>query len=309
MVPMAHATAHAHHHVPAVDGKNERRVLVAFVLTAVFTLVEAVGGFVSGSLALLADAGHMATDTAALGLAWTAFRASRRPSDSRRTYGYHRLQVMAAFVNGLALIAIVAWIGYEAVVRLVSPRDVLPVPMLVIAVAGLAVNIVSLSILRRGSSDNLNVQGAALHVLGDLLGSVAAIVAAVVILTWNWTYIDPLLSILVALLVLHSAWRLVKRSAHVLLEGAPDWIDQEAMKRDMAARLPQVRSVHHVHTWLLTQERPLMTLHAEVDEDADHQKALQAIREFLRQNYGVEHATIQVESGACPDRSPGSGRS
>ncbi|MDP6564830.1 MAG: cation diffusion facilitator family transporter [Alphaproteobacteria bacterium] len=293
-----HGHDHGHDHGPPVDAKNERRVLWALLLTGGYMLVEVAGGLLAGSLTLLADAGHMLTDAAALALAWMAFRVARRPNDARRTYGYHRVQVLAAFVNGVTLVVIVVWIAVEAVRRLLEPVEVLAGPMLAVAVVGLAVNITAFLILR-GGKDNLNVQGAALHVLGDLLGSVAAIVAALVIMATGWSPIDPLLSLLVALLVLRSAWQLTRRSAHILLEGAPEWLDEAALKAELIAAVPQVRSVHHVHVWMLTQERPLMTLHAEIDGTADHQAALLAINQFLKENYAIDHATIQIETAGC----------
>jgi len=214
--------SHAHAHGASDD---ERRMAWAFMLTGGFMIAEVIGGIVSGSLALLADAGHMLADTAALGLAWIALRTARRPTDAKRTYGYHRAQILAAFVNGVALFAIVVWIFYEAVRRLLEPVEILGGLMLVVAVLGLAVNVVSFAILHAGRSENLNVQSAALHVLGDLLGSVAAIVAAAVIVLTDWTPIDPLLSVLVGLLILRSAWHIVRRTTHILLEGAPEDID------------------------------------------------------------------------------------
>lgn len=292
-------------HGHEVGDANERRVLSALVLTAGFMIAEVVGGLLSGSLALLADAGHMLTDTAALALAWTAFRVSRRPHDARRTYGYHRVQVIAAFVNGLALVLIVGWIGIEAVRRLLNPVEVLGLPMLAVAVLGLAVNLVAFLILHRSSEENLNLQGAAVHVIGDLLGSLAAIIAAAVILATGWTPIDPLLSIAVALLVLRSAWRLIRRSAHILLEGAPEWLDEDELREELVAAVPGVRSVHHVHSWMLTQERPLITLHARVDEGTDQQSVLRAINDFLKRRYDIEHATIQVEPGDGTGPEPG----
>jgi cobalt-zinc-cadmium efflux system protein len=287
-----------------VTADNARRVLLALVLTGGFMLVEVVGGLLTGSLALIADAGHMLTDTAALALAWMAFRVARRPNDGRRTYGYHRFQVLAAFVNGVTLVAVVGWILIEAVRRLFAPVEVIAGPMLAIAVLGLLVNLVALWVLKRGDPGNLNLEGAAVHVLGDLLGSAAAIAAAVVILWTGWMPIDPLLSVLVALLVLRSAWYVVRRSAHILLEGAPDWLDVEALRRDLVAAVPEVDDIHHVHAWMLTDERPLMTLHATVKPDADNHAALLAIQGFLEQRYGVGHATIQIEHEACTEGPP-----
>lgn len=307
--PHAAQAKHGHHAHGEVSDDNARRVLIALFLTGGFMLAEVAGGILTGSLALIADAGHMLTDAAALALAWMAFRVARRPNDAKRTYGYHRFQVLAAFVNGVALVAVVGWIAIEALRRLLDPIEVLGGPMLVIAVIGLLVNLAALWILRGGDRKNLNLQGAAVHVLGDLLGSVATIAAAAVILGTGWTPIDPLLSLLVALLVLRSAWFIVRRSAHILLEGAPDWLDVEALRRDLTAALPEVENVHHVHAWMLTDERPLMTLHANLSAGADHHAALTAIRDFLEARYGVGHATIQLEpsqggggDGGCAPR-------
>lgn len=292
---------HSHDHAPSVGDANEKRVLWALLLTGSFMIIEVVGGLLSGSLALLADAGHMLADTAALGLAWAAFRIAKRPHDTRRSYGYHRFQVLAAFINGLTLLLIVIWIVVEAVRRLVEPVEVLGVPMLAVASAGLVVNIVAYAILHRGASENMNVQGAALHVLGDLLGSVAAIAAAVVILWTGWMPIDPLLSVLVALLILNSVWRLIRRSAHILLEGAPDWIDETKLKAELTAAVPAVESVHHLHVWMLTQEHPMITMHAQVSDAANHNEVLVAITRFLSERFAITHATIQIETGDCVD--------
>jgi len=292
--------------VGAPDGlhdhaKDERRILWAMVLTGAFMLVEVAGGLVANSLALLADAGHMATDTASLALAYAAFRVGRRGHDSRRTYGYHRFQVLAAFVNGLALIAVVVWIGIEAVRRLLAPVEVLGGLMLAVAVAGLVVNIAAFTILHRGDRANMNVRGAALHVFGDMLGSIAAIVAAVVISQTGWMPIDPLLSLAVAGLVLHSAWGLVKASGHILLEGAPDWLDVAAFRAELMAAVPGVTDVHHVHTWMITADRPMMTLHVEIEAHADPQQTLAAVQGYIREHVGIDHATIQIETAGCLD--------
>jgi cobalt-zinc-cadmium efflux system protein len=280
---------------------NEKRVFWAMVLTGGFMVVEVAGGIFTGSLALLADSGHMLTDTAALALAWMAFRIGRRSPDSRRSYGYHRFQVLAAFVNGVTLIAIVGWILIEAVRRLVAPIEILGGMMLVVAAIGLVVNVVAFFILHGGARENLNIQGAALHVLGDLLGSVAAIVAAGVILRSGWTPIDPLLSLFVAVLIGRSAWGLVRKSAHILLEGTPDWLDVAALRTELTEAVPDVEDIHHVHAWSLTVERPLVTLHAKVRNGADYAKTLDAIAGFLDKSYGISHSTIQLEPERCSD--------
>lgn len=287
---MAHGHDHQHGH------DNERRVLLALVLTGSFMGVEVVGGLLSGSLALLADAGHMLTDTLSLALAFIAFRIGRWPQDSRRSYGYHRFQVLAAFVNGLTLVVIVGWIAIEAVKRLFEPVEVLGGLMLAVAVVGLLVNIAAFAILHGGDRNNLNVRGAALHVLADLLGSVAAIIAALVISFTGWMPVDPLLSIGVAVLILRSAWMLLRKSGHILLEGAPEWLDEAELREALVADVPAVQDVHHVHAWMLTMERPLITLHARVDPGVDQQATLGAIQRALADRFGIEHATVQIET-------------
>ena len=278
------------------------------VLTGGFMVVEVAGGLLAGSLALLADAGHMLTDFAALGLAWLAFRFGRAPADSRRSYGYSRLQVLAAFVNGVALIFVVGWIVVEAVRRLFAPVEILGGAMLVVAALGLLVNLAAFAILHGGDRDNLNIRGAALHVLGDLLGSAAAVAAALVILATGWTPIDPLLSLLVALLIVRSAWQVIRHSAHILLEGAPDWLDVDELRRTLCRTVGSVEDVHHVHVWSLTGEKPLITLHARLREGADFPGSLSAIQQCLKESFGIEHSTVQLEQGTCgharePDQS------
>jgi len=294
----AHSHAHGHGHAHVA---NERSVALAAALTGVFMIAEVVGGLMSGSLALLADAGHMLTDFAALSLAWLGFRLTRRPADWRRTYGFDRFSVLVAFVNGIALFAIAAWIVAEAVHRIRAPVQVTGGLMLVVAAAGLIVNIVSFLILRTGNADNLNIRAAVLHVIGDLLGSVAAVVAALVILSTGWMPIDPLLSILVALIILRSAWRVVADSGHILLEGSPPGFDARAVKDDIRAALPYVLDVHHVHAWSISEERPMVTLHANVSENTKATDAVRDIKRMLAENFRITHATVEIEYGACGD--------
>mgnify|MGYP001820055171 CR=1 FL=1 len=281
---------------------SQRRVIIALVLTGTFMLVEIVGGIISGSLALLADAGHMLTDTMALGLAATAFHVSKRPPDGRLTYGYQRFQILAAFVNGLSLLAIVGWIVFEAFRRFMQPQDILAGTMLVVAGAGLIVNLIAFGVLHTGDRDNLNIRGAALHVAGDLLGSIAAIVAALVIIKTGWTLIDPLLSLAVAGLILKSAWMLVKRSGHVLLEGAPEWLDVDAMQDNLVSRIPEVSSIHLVHVWGLTPQDLMMTMHVSVDgEPTNPTSVIRRVKALLREDYGIGHSTIEIEAEVCAD--------
>ena len=286
---------HHHHH------GSERRLLWALLLIGGFMLVEVVGGLLSGSLALLADAGHMLTDAASLFLAWAASRAASRPADALRTYGYHRVQILAALLNGLAFILLVGWIAYEAFQRLRQPVEVLGGMMLVFAVLGLLVNVAAFAILHGGDARDLNLRGAVIHVLGDLLGSVAAIVAAGVILLSGWMPIDPLLSLLVALLILRSAWSLVKKSAHILLEGTPEDVDVELLRQTIREGVAAVEDVHHVHVWSLTPQRPLLTMHVTVADTRECAPVLAQVKQILKQRFGITHSTIQVEAGGCAD--------
>lgn len=292
---------HAHHGHGAPPAGRERRVFAAMLLVAAFMVVELIGGILSGSLALIADAGHMATDATSLLLAWMAFRLARRPADRARSYGFHRAEILAAFVNGLAMIALVAWIAWEAIHRLMQPVEVMSGMMLAVATAGLVVNIIAFRLVHSGAEHNLNLRGAAVHVLGDMLGSVAAIAAAVVILFTGWTPIDPILSLLVGLLVLRSAWFITRESAHVLMEGAPATLDPETVSADLRAHVDGVEDIHHVHVWLLTQERPVMTLHARVAARADSDAVLRALKARLLDAFSVQHATIQIERGPCSE--------
>ncbi len=283
------------------DG-NMRRVILALILTGSFMVVEVIGGILSGSLALLADAGHMLTDTMALGLAAVAFHVSKRPADRKLTFGYHRFQILAAFVNGLSLLLIVGWILFEAVQRFLSPTEVMGQTMLVVAGAGLVVNIVAFVILHGADRDNLNISAAVIHVAGDLLGSIAAIVAALVIIKTSWMLIDPILSVAVAMLILKSAWVLVKRSAHVLLEGAPEWLDVEEMQRKIIEELPGVGGIHHVHVWGLTPQDLMLTMHVCLEaEAANPTDTIRRVKNLLHRDYGIGHCTIELEVDECSD--------
>ncbi|RLA26950.1 MAG: cation transporter [Gammaproteobacteria bacterium] len=289
-------------HDHAKQKGNIKRVQIALALTATFMLVEVVGGILSGSLALLADAGHMLTDTMALALTAFAFRMSVRPADKKHSFGYQRFQIIAAFVNGLSLLLIVGWILIEAVRRFIDPPDVIGQTMLVVAAAGLVVNIIAFIILHGGDQQNLNMRGAALHVIGDLLGSVAAIVAAIVIMSTGWMPIDPILSVVVAMLILRSAWKLVRRSAHILLEGAPEWLDVADIQAKIISTVPDVSGVHHVHVWCQTPQNLMLTMHVVLDESvADVTAVVRSVKQILQAEFGINHSTIEVEKGDCAD--------
>ncbi len=295
----AHHHGHGHSHGAGVT--DEKRIGWAFVIIFVFMFIEAAGGWMAGSLALLADAGHMVSDAAALGMSWAALRVGKRSADAVRSYGYQRLEVLAAFVNGCTLFVIAGWIVIEAVRRFAAPVPVLGGTMLVVAVVGLLANIVAFLVLNGGSRDSLNVRSAWLHVLGDMLDFVFAIVAAGVIMWTGWSPIDPILSILVALLILKGAAEIVKSSAHILLEGTPPGLDLGVLSADLAATLPAVAEVHHVHAWSLNGEQSLVTLHVRCNPGADHASVIPAINERLKVRFGIEHSTIQIDTADCAD--------
>lgn len=289
-----HGHGHGHHH----GSSNETRLRWALIITAVFCVVEVVGGVISGSLALIADAVHMLTDAGSLLLALVALRIAKKPADALFSYGRARYEVLAAFVNGLALLVLSGWIVVESIQRLIVPEPVIGSTMLLVALLGFAANLVSFLVLRDGE-DSLNLRGAMLHVLGDLLGSAAAAAAAVAIMLTGWTPIDPILSGFVALLILKGGWRVTRESAHILLEGAPHDLDAETVALDLAASVPGVTGIHHLHAWSLTDKHPVMTMHAVLAEGTDRDAALSAIQQRLHARYGDVHATVQIEQVAC----------
>jgi len=267
-------------------------------MLASFALVEAVGGYLANSIALLAEAAHMFADSASLLLAVIAVRAARRPADARRTYGHRRYQPLAAFVNGQLLLLLTLWVIYEAVHRLLHVPVVNGRLMLTIALLGGAANLAALLALSGGKS--LNERGARAHVMSDLLGSGAASVAAAVILVSGWTMADPLLSLLISMLILRSAWALIRESADVLLEGVPAGFDVSHIEAELLGHIPGLIGVHHVHVWTMTGERPTVTLHAHLAPGAAPADALLAIHARLAQRLRVEHTTVQIEEeGTC----------
>ena len=298
--PDHHGVGHHHGHSHAAV-TDERRIGWAFIIIFIFMLIEVVGGLIAHSLALLADAGHMVSDAAALGMSWAALRLGKRAADAERTYGYKRLEVLVAFVNGCTLFVIAGWIVFEAIRRFAAPQEVLGGTMLVVAIACLLANIVAFLVLNGGNRENLNMRSAWLHVLGDLLGFVVAIIAAGVILLTGWSPIDPILSVLVAVLILKSAAQIVKSSAHILLEGTPANLDLNVLRADLKTALPAVAEVHHVHAWSLTEEQPLVTLHVRCTPGADPQSIIPAVNRRLKDRFGITHSTIQVDPGECQD--------
>ena len=293
---MTAADHHGHDHPVAPD----TRLRWSLALTTTFMAVEVLAGLWSGSLALLADAGHMLTDSAALALALFAVVVSRRPADERRTYGYGRMRVLAAFINGLGLLVIAAWIVIEAAQRLRSPVTILAGPMLAVAAAGLLVNVIVYLILRGGT--DINTRGALAHVLGDLLSSVAAIAAAGIILAIGWTPADPLLSIVVAALIARTGWYVTRESGHALLEGTPPEFDAAKVERSLLDAIPELQSVHHVHAWTVSADDSYVTLHVCAADSLGPDSAVARVQLHLAEHFGYRHVTVQVEYGACLDQ-------
>lgn len=297
----SHDQPHVHEHADAHGGRS-RKLLFAFVLTTLMMVAEVLGGAWSGSLALIADAGHMMVDALALLLAFVGAWMATRPADARRSYGYGRMEVLIGFVNALSQFVLVGWIIYEAVTRLLHPGEILSGVMFVVAIIGLLVNLLVLRMLHGHAHDDVNLAGASLHVLGDLLGSVAAVLAALAIRWFGWLWADPVLSMLVGLLILNSAWRLLRMSAHILLEGVPDGMDSAAVEVSLRGADPSIRDVHHLHVWQLASGSRMATLHAELKEPADSAQALRAIKRMLLENFGIQHVTVQIDPGECLDQ-------
>lgn len=271
--------------------------MLVLSITAVFMVVEFVGGWISNSLALMADAGHMLSDVAALGLSAFALWFSRRPATPAKTYGYMRIEILAALVNGATLIVISLLILWQAWARFSEPQEVEGLLMLGVAAAGLLVNIIAAFLLHSSSSHNLNLRGAYLHVLGDLLGSVGAIAAALIILGTGWMPADPIISVIVALMILGGAWRLVRESVDVLLEAVPRHIDMSAVEAAIR-RIPGVEEVHDLHVWTLTSGYLAMSGHTVIADPGRHQETIGAVHDLMHREFGISHVTVQVDHRA-----------
>jgi cobalt-zinc-cadmium efflux system protein len=258
-------------------------------------LAEAVGGWLTNSLALIADAGHMLTDVAALTLTLSAIWFGSRAATSRKTYGFYRLEILAAFVNGIALVLLSAWIVFEAVDRWSTPQEVAGLQMSLIAAGGLVVNIIAAWLLHADHKHDLNMRGAFLHVMGDLLGSVMAIIAGVLILGFGWLWADTAGSVLISLIIVVSAWRLILESVNVLLEGTPAHIDLAAVESTITDT-PGVAGIHDLHVWTIASGRDALSAHISHDESISHSDLLQAVRNKLHDRFGIDHLTIQMET-------------
>lgn len=292
--------SHAHDHDHGLDTiKHEKPLWWALALTASFLIAEIVGAYITNSLALLSDAAHMATDTLALVIALVAVRLSRLPSDAKRTYGYARFEAFGALINGTLLFLVAAYILWEAIGRFAKPPEVASTGMLVIAGLGLVVNLISMRLLKAGSEESLNMKGAYLEVWSDMLGSLAVLIAAVIIYFTQWWILDPILAVLIGLWVLPRTWTLLRASIHILLEGVPDNIALSEV-RELLLNTPGVTDVHDLHIWSLASKSPTMTAHiVAADEVADLHGLRQTIADQLKEAFDIHHLTLQMETTAC----------
>lgn len=289
------ASGHHHHHASS----NERAMKMALLLTTAFMLIELVGGVLTQSLALISDAAHMFTDCAALAIALAAMQIARRPADKKRTFGYHRFEILAAAFNALLLFAVALYILYEAYKRLSAPPDIQSMGMLAIAAAGLVINLISMRLLGHGKDKSLNVKAAYLEVWSDLLGSLAVIVGALIIAMTGWQWVDSVVAVLIGLWVLPRTWVLLKSSLNILLEGTPENIDVDAVEAALLS-VPGVRSIHDLHIWVLTSGKVSLTVHIVSDPTIDAEvDTLPRARTALAMQFGISHVTIQCEQTPC----------
>lgn len=298
---------HAHGHGAAVSatGRHGPRLAWALGLTLAFMAVEVVGGLLTGSLALLADAGHMGTDAAGLAFALLAIRFAARPATPQRTYGYLRAEVLAALANAVVLLLLTAYILYEAYRRFLDPPEVQGWPMLAVAAAGLAVNLVSMRLLAAGSSESLNLRGAYYEVLGDMLGSLGVIAAALVVALTGWRLADPLIGAGIGLFIVPRTWSLLREAVHILMEGTPARVDLALLERELLG-IPGVQAAHDLHVWTVTSGLDAMSGHLVVADPVDGTRVLRAARAVLKERFGIEHTTIQVEDAALRAAEPDS---
>ncbi len=285
-----------HQHTSVRAGARHIKALyIAFGLVVVFMVVEIVAGFATGSLALLSDAGHMATDAVGLGMALAAITAANNARrGGHRTYGLYRLEILAALANAVLLFGVAGYVLFEASRRFSDPPEVLSGPMLLVAVIGLIVNLIGWRLLRAGAEESINLEGAFLEVMADLIGSVGVILAALIIRYTGWTYADPLFGAAIGIFILPRAWRLGRRAVRVLVQAAPEGLDLEELRQSLAS-VPGVSDIHDLHVWTLTSEMDVATVHLVTAAGADPHPTLDRARSLLEDEYGISHATLQVE--------------
>lgn len=289
---------HAHSHsgvIHAATERNAKKVLIAMVLTLAFMGIEFVGAAFSHSLALKADAFHSATDAAALMLAWWAFKVSQKPADDKRSFGYFRFPVLAAYTNAIILFVLILEILSEALDRFENPQPIVPGIMISVAIIGLCINAINFYILHKGSEGNINLQGAAIHVMGDALVSVATIIGGLVIYYTGWTPIDLILSLLVSAIILRSAFLLLKRSAHILLEGTPEDFSYDTTRANLLEQVPHIEAVTRLNVWQLSNEQGVVTIHCTIKGDACSYEASEMIENYFSNNHQIQHCTVQIK--------------
>lgn len=292
--------AHHHNHIAKADHHSQRKVMIAAIITASYMLVEIIGGLWVNSIALVADGVHMLTDAMALGIAWWGFHMSQKPATERMTFGFQRFQILTAFVNGFTLLLIVGGIVIMAIHRLMVPQEIMGKEMFIIAVIGLLNNLFVFWLLHSGDQSNMNMRGATLHFLGDTLGSIAVIGGAIVIYYTGWMTIDPLLSILMALIIAVGAYRLTKESGHILLEGVPSGYEIPAIVKALELQFEFLTAVHHIHVWAISEDQVMMTLHAKTDLAYINDNTLCEIKLYLLEEHKIHHVTLQLETEILP---------
>jgi cobalt-zinc-cadmium efflux system protein len=290
-------SGHAHPSAASAGGRNRRPLVIAFALTASYMVVEFVVGFSINSLALISDAAHMGTDVLGLGMALAAITLAARPATDQRTYGFYRLEVLAALANGVLLFAVAGYVIFEAIQRFSEPPQIPGAPLLIVAVIGLTINLISFRLLMAGSKESINVKGAYLEVLGDLLGSVGVIVAAIILLTTGWAYADPIIGVGIGLFILPRTWSLTRQALRILLEGAPPHIDMRELRAAITA-VPGVAEIHDLHVWTITSGMESASGHIVIDPASEYRTVLDAVLTILRDDYHIDHATIQCEPPA-----------
>ena len=288
------SVGHTHDHAHGARTSSARALVLTLALTAAYTVAEVIGGLITGSLALLADAGHMLSDTGSIAVALVAIGLARRPATAQRSFGFKRAEILAALLNGITLVAIAIWIFIEAGRRLSDPPEILGGWMLVIALGGVVINIAAALILARGERSSLNLQAALRHVIADLLGSVGVIAAAVVILTTGWVYADPLISVLIGILVAGSSWSVLRESVSILLESTPRGIDAADVQTRMNA-VDGVANVHDLHIWTITSGFPALSAHVLVERGEDCHAKRRELERVLDAEYEIDHTTLQVD--------------
>ncbi|MBX3100735.1 MAG: cation transporter [Salinibacterium sp.] len=285
---------HSHPTAASAGGRHRRPLVIAFILTASYMVVEFVVGFSVNSLALISDAAHMGTDVLGLGMALAAITLASRPATQQRTYGLYRLEVLAALANGILLFAVAGYVLYEAIQRFSEPPDVPGLPLLITAVIGLIINLISFRLLTAGSKESLNVKGAYLEVMGDLLGSIGVIAAAIILFTTGWAYADPIIGVGIGLFILPRTFKLTRQALRILLEVAPPEIDMDAVRADVLA-VEGVEEIHDLHVWTITSGMESASGHIVLKEGAEYGPVLDGVLAVLREKHHIDHATIQCE--------------